>query len=557
MELAILIGELKVVRDYRWHWVLLLYALSQASMAQLAPEQLRLRIEQLRETGTLQIDDVSIAAVELIPDLYERRTFSPTWTRQEQVTGLIELVEESSREGLDPDDYHYAAILQARQELFGAAAALPGRRAELDLILTDSLIRVGYHLRFGKVNPADLDPEWNFDRELLTDDPVATIQAAIDSDSLSAFRSQLMPRGVFYERLQEALAEYRAIEATGGWPLTDPGPTLRPGANDARVPSLARRLLFGGDLSADYAAPADNRYDALLEAGVRSFQERHGLDQDGAVGPATLAALNIPVEQRIEQLRANLERTRWVFEDLEDNFIIVNIASFRAYVVRDGDVAWTTRVQVGTPYRKTPIFKSSMKYLVFNPTWTVPPTILRQDILPRVRENPGYLASKNMEVIDNSGTVIDPFDIDWPNLRGFPYRLVQGPGPTNALGLVKFIFPNEHFVFLHDTPSQALFERQDRAFSSGCIRVESPFDLASLLLGEEWDLERIDAVIQSEVTQTVFLEEPLTVMLLYWTTEVDDGGRVFFLPDVYARDQAVIDGLQEPYSPGVLSVGSN
>jgi murein L,D-transpeptidase YcbB/YkuD len=198
-----------------------------------------------------------------------------------------------------------------------------------------------------------------------------------------------------------------------------------------------------------------------------------------------------------------------------------------------------------------------MKYLVFNPTWTVPPTILRQDILPRVRADPGYLASKNIEVIDNSGAVIDPFDIDWPNLRGFPYRLVQGPGPTNALGRVKFIFPNEHFVFLHDTPSQALFERQDRAFSSGCIRVESPFDLASILLGEEWDLERIDAVIRSEETQTVFLQEPLTVMLLYWTTEVDDEGRVFFLPDVYDRDQPVIDGLQEPYAPSVLSVGFN
>jgi len=546
-----------MIGGYRWHWALMLCAFSQASMAQLAPEQLRIHVEQLRETGTLQIDDVSIAAVELIPELYERRAFSPTWTRQEQVTGLIELVEESSREGLDPDDYHYAAILQARQELFGAAATLPGRHADLDLILTDSLIRVGYHLRFGKVNPEILDPEWNFDRELLTDDPVATIQAAIESDSLTAFRSQLMPRGVFYERLKDALAEYRAVEATGGWQPVDAGPTLRPGATDARVPSLTLRLIIGGDLSADYVAPADNRYDAVLEAGVRNFQERHGLDQDGAIGPATLAALNVTVEQRIEQLRANLERTRWVFEDLENNFIIVNIASFRAYVVRDGDVAWTTRVQVGTPYRKTPIFKSSMKYLVFNPTWTVPPTILRQDILPRVKEDPGYLASKNIEVIDSSGAVIDPFDIDWPNLRGFPYRLVQGPGPTNALGRVKFIFPNEHFVFLHDTPSQALFERQDRAFSSGCIRVESPFDLASLLLGEEWDLERIDAVIRSEVTQTVFLQEPLTVMLLYWTTEVDDEGRVFFLPDVYARDQAVIDGLQEPYAPSVLSVGFN
>ena len=530
---------------------------SAGAVGQEVSEELRMRVEQLRETDALQIDDVSIAAVELIPELYERRAFAPAWTRTEQVTGLIELVEESFREGLNPDEYHYAAIQQAQEVLFGATAALPGRRADLDLILTDSLIRVGYHLRFGKVNPELLDPDWNFDRELLTDDPVATIQAAIDSESLTSFRSQLLPRGFVYERLKGALAEYRAIDAAGGWPLIDPGPTLRPGASDPRVPSLARRLVISGDLSAAYVVPAGNSYDALLEDGVKSFQERHGLDQDGAVGPATLGALNVPVEQRVEQLRANLERARWVFEDLEDNFIVVNIASFRAYLVWDGDVVWTTRVQVGTPYRKSPIFKSSLKYLVFNPTWTVPPTILRQDILPRVREDPGYLASKNIEIFDNSGAVIDPFDIDWPNLRGFPYRLVQGPGPANALGRVKFIFPNEHFVFLHDTPSQALFERQGRAFSSGCIRVESPFELASILLGEEWDRERIDEVIRSEETQTVFLQEPLTVMLLYGTAEMDDDGRVFFFPDVYDRDQPVIDGLQEPYSPNVLSVGFN
>jgi murein L,D-transpeptidase YcbB/YkuD len=278
---------------------------------------------------------------------------------------------------------------------------------------------------------------------------------------------------------------------------------------------------------------------------------------DGAVGPATLAALNVTVARRIEQLRANIERTRWVFEDLEDDFIVVNVAAFRAYLVRDGEITRTIRAQVGTPFRKTPIFKSSMTYLVFNPTWTVPPTILRQDILPRIRENPGYLASKNMEIMDDSGTVIDPFSIDWPDLRGFPYRIVQGPGPTNALGLVKFIFPNEHFVFLHDTPSRELFERQNRAFSSGCIRVESPFELASILLGEEWSLDRIDDVIRSEITQTVFLDDPLSVLLLYWTVEIDEEGRVFFLPDVYDRDQPVIDGLQEPYAAAVLSIGLN
>ncbi len=199
-----------MISGYRWCWALLLCALSQTSMAQLVPEQLRLRVEQLGATGALQIDDVSIAATELIPELYERRAFASAWTRQEQVAGLLELIDESFREGLNPDEYHYSAIQQARQELFGATVPLPARRADLDLILTDSLIRVGYHLRFGKVDPDDLDPDWNLDRELLTDDPVATIQAAIDSESLTAFRSQLIPRGFIDERLKGALSEDRA-----------------------------------------------------------------------------------------------------------------------------------------------------------------------------------------------------------------------------------------------------------------------------------------------------------------------------------------------------------
>jgi len=534
---------------------LLLIAMPCLSPAQDVDEYLRMQVEQLREFGSIEIDGHAIAAAALIPELYERRAFAPAWTTAQQLDGLIEVVEQSFREGFDPADYHHAGIRQARQELFGGAPMSPSRRADLDVLLTDSLIRVGYHVRFGKVNPEQLDPDWNLNREILTDDPVATIQAAIDSDSLTQFRDELLPRGFFYQRLKGALAEYRDIEAAGGWPTIESGPTLRAGDSDERIPVLARRLSASGDLDRDPAQFADMIYDESLQAAAKRFQERHGLLEDGIVGPATLAALNVPVNRRIDQIRANLERTRWVFEDIEDEFIIVNIAAFRVYLVRNRAIAWSTRVQVGRPYRKTPVFKSSLKYLVFNPTWTVPPTILRQDVLPRIRQDPQYLASRNMQVIDNDGQAIDPLSVDWSARQSFPYRFVQGPGPSNALGLVKFIFPNEHFVFLHDTPSRELFERQDRAFSSGCIRVESPFELASLLLGNEWDRQRIDDVIESAATETVFLDEPLTVMLLYWTTEVDDDGRVFFYPDVYDRDQAVIDGLHEDYDPTVLALG--
>jgi murein L,D-transpeptidase YcbB/YkuD len=256
----------------------------------------------------------------------------------------------------------------------------------------------------------------------------------------------------------------------------------------------------------------------------------------------------VPVEQRIERIRASLERTRWVLADLDDEYVVVNIAGFHLSLVRDDNIVWRTRVQVGRPYRRTPVFKAELTYLVFNPTWTVPPTILREDILPAVRRNSGYLASRNIDVIDSRGHIVDPASIDWRGQRSFPYRFVQRPGATNALGQVKFMFPNEHTVYLHDTPSRDLFERESRAFSSGCIRVEYPRELVRLVLGPKWDAARIDALIESGRTETVFLETPIDLLLLYWTAEVDETGRVVFWPDVYERDAGVIAELGKPFT---------
>jgi murein L,D-transpeptidase YcbB/YkuD len=279
---------------------------------------------------------------------------------------------------------------------------------------------------------------------------------------------------------------------------------------------------------------------------VRRFQARHGLAPDGAVGPATLAALNVPVATRIEQLRANLERARWIFYEPESEFLVVNIAGFQLYHLRRGDVVWRTRVQVGRPYRQTPIFRAEMTYLVVNPTWTVPPTIYRNDILPSVRRNPAYLASRNIDAFDASGERVDPATVDWSG-RNPPYRLVQRPGPDNALGRVKFMFPNEHSVYLHDTPSRDLFDRDSRAFISGCIRVENPFELVEQLLGRGWDRARIDEIIASGETTTVQMPEPLPVLLLYWTAEVTPDGIVEFFGDVYERDAALAEALDEPF----------
>jgi murein L,D-transpeptidase YcbB/YkuD len=513
-------------------------------LAQDATDFIRTSVEELRVNGVLQVRGQPVASRDLLPRIYEKREFAPAWTTLRQIDSLLEVLDESYREGLDPDDYHAATVRAARASLSELETLAPNERAELDLLLTDSVIRLGYHLRFGKVDPTALDGNWNSSSELLRDDPAETIQDAIDSPSLREFAARAIPRVFLYQRFKAALAEYRAIEANGGWPLVPAGPTLAPGATDARIRALAARLAVTGDLPP--SAPADGMvYDEPLAAAVRRFQGRHGLAADAVVGPATLGALNVPVAARIEQLRANLERARWVLYDPESEFVVVNIAGFQLYIVRRGEVAWRTRVQVGRPYRQTPIFRAEMTYLVVNPTWTVPPTIYRNDILPAVRRDPSYLASRNIDAFNASGKAVDPAAVDWSG-RHPPYRLVQRPGPDNALGRIKFMFPNEHAVYLHDTPSRDLFERDSRAFSSGCIRVEDPFGLAEQLLGAR-GRDRVESVVASGRTQTVFLDKPMTVMLLYWTAEVDADGRVSFFPDVYARDPGVVAALAEPF----------
>jgi len=321
---------------------------------------------------------------------------------------------------------------------------------------------------------------------------------------------------------------------------------------DDRVPTLRRRLEIEGDMTTG-AGNGSRRFDDPLRDAVIVFQERNGLDPDGVVGPRTLDALNVPVERRIDQIRVNLERARWVLRDVQGDYLVTNIAGFRVYLVRDHEIVWSTRAQVGKPYRKTPVFKAELEYVVFNPTWTVPPTILRNDVLPKIKSDPDYLRQKNMVLLDRGGKIVDPAGLDWSAIgdRGFPYVVRQEPGPGNALGRVKFIFPNSHFVFLHDTPSRALFERADRTFSSGCIRVERPLELAELLLDDpgNWNREAIDAVLDSGKTRTVFLDKPIPVLLLYWTVRLDPSGedRIGFYRDVYDRDDAVLEALREGF----------
>ena len=511
-----------------------------------ASEALRERIEQLRADPDAQVDGVTLAATRLVPELYERRGFTPLWTSSAARDDLRRAIRDSEADGLDPEDYLLSPLERAR-----AAAEAPGAtldaQIDYDVLQSEALVRLLYHLIFGKLDPASFDPNWNFTRSLDHVDRAEFVQKLIDSGELYARIEAEKPSHPLYQRLKAALARMRELAARGGWPELARGPTMKLGVIDTRVTALRARLAAEGGLGPDESGVGD-RFDAPLAAAVSRFQACHGLDQDGSVGAATLAELNVPVAARIQQLRVNLERGRWLLQDLDPTFIVVNVAGFDVYYVRDGKPVWQARAQVGRPVRETPIFRSEIRYLVVNPTWTVPPVILEEDILPAQKRDPRTLEKKGLQVVDHSGQVVPESSIDWANAtpRNFRYMLRQPAGPDNALGRVKFVFPNPHAVYLHDTPSKSLFERGQRTFSSGCIRVENALDLATLLLEGQpgWDRAALDQAVAEGTTRTVTLAKRVPILLTYWTAWVDQSGVLQLRRDVYGRDAIVAAGLE-------------
>ena len=506
------------------------------------------RLDALSSGAAPQVLGAPLGAAKLIPAFYQERGYRLAWEDPADVQDLIVIAGRSYERGLAPGDYHLPLVLELLRQARDAPTPEPERQVELDLLLTDSLARLASHAYFGKVDPVDLDGDWNFRRRFDGQEPVHALNQLLGRGELEERFADLIQPPQFYRRLQQALADYRALAAAGGWPRVPEGPTLEFGDQGERPALLRERLRVSGDLGSEPVAdPA--LFDAQLEAGVKAFQERHGLAPDGKVGPRTLAALNQPVSARIRQIRVNMERARWVQRDLPDDFLLVDIAGFRASLVRSGKEVWHSRAQVGRPYRETPVFRADLTYLELNPTWTVPPTVLEEDILPQVRKDPDYLSHRNMRVLDARGVSLDPSAIDWSAVsdRNFPYLLRQDPGPKNALGRIKFMFPNPHSVYLHDTPSKSLFERPQRAFSSGCIRIEKPLALAELLLDDpQWDRARIAREIGTGRTSILTLDRPLPVLLLYWTAEVGDDGRVYFREDLYQRDTRLLQALNAP-----------
>ncbi|MBK1731694.1 L,D-transpeptidase family protein [Thiococcus pfennigii] len=509
-----------------------------------ADDLLRARLAPLDDEQAA-VAGVTLASGPLLADLYRARDWRPAWDAA-RLAALRRLLLASRGDGFHRGDFHFR-VVDAILGGGGLEALPPEHRVEADILLSDSLVRYLHHHRFGKVDPVALDPRGTQFEPASSTALAQALVAALAADDLEAYIAREIRWPGFYRDLRAGLEHYRAIAAAGGWPTVPEGPTLRLDAQDARVPAVRARLLATGDYSTEAPLPEDPLvYDRVLRAAVEHFQARHGLAVDGVIGPQTRAAMNVDVAQRIDQIRVNLERMRWFAHDLPADFVLVNIPAYRVDLYRDGAPRWSTRAIVGRPGRETPVFRDRLAYLEVNPTWTVPPTILAEDILPNMRVDRGYLAERGLQVVDYRGNRIRPERVDWDQpAASFPYLLRQPPSDDNALGRIKFMFPNQFAVYLHDTPQRALFARPQRALSSGCVRVEDPLRLAELLLDDpqRWDRAAFEEIIASDRTRVVRLERPLAVLLAYWTAEADGDGQIAFRPDIYGRDAALLEAL--------------
>jgi murein L,D-transpeptidase YcbB/YkuD len=522
-------------------------------------DAIRNRLEAGTIRGEWTAAGEEILAVRALPEVYAERGFYEIWVSGGRMTSaailFLAYLRRGDEEGLRPEDYH----LQTIDSLLSTSHSLPGpetrRQVDLELLLSDAFLVFGSHLLQGRVNPVSINPEWLANRRNANMSRVLS-EAAETGEFVDALVG-LLPLQPGYGKLKRTLSHFREVTGAGGWGVVPEGQTLREGDSDPRVLALRARLTVSGDYhpAAGTAPEGQNAqlFDSVLDASVRRFQARHGLDPDGAVGSGTLEAMNVSSEERVRQLEVNLERWRWLPEDLGPRHILVNIAGFSVSVVEGDAHVMEMRAIVGRLYRQTPVFSSRMTYLVLSPFWHVPPTIAAVDKLPEIKRDPSYIASQRMVLLDAStNQPVDVSSVDWDAMTGNGfnqrYRLRQDPGPNNALGDVKFMFPNPHNVYLHDTPSRELFARAERGFSSGCIRVERPLEVAEYLLRGDprWSREGIRAAVDRRVETTVALPEPVPVHVQYWTAWVGEADELNFRRDLYMRDALVHEALSAP-----------
>lgn len=488
------------------------------------------------ETPTGSIDSVALLKNKPLYSFYKLNGFCSVWNTPEKRKTAAEAIANAEKEGLNPEDYQLSKILANEKRIDSLSEK---EITDYDLLLTTSLEKYISDLSFGKLNPKKIYDDW--DLKVVKSDSHKNLSDALQKDSLSTIIEKAKPNHPIYKRLENALVlinqfpedTLKTIEFVRN---------LKPNDTSKTFISIKKRLSYWNDLKNLQAFT--NLYDAETQNAVKRFQLRHGLEPDGIIGKGTLAQLNVSKDIRKKQIIANMERWRWFPKEMGEHYIIVNIPEYKLRTVFKSDTTRTHNVIVGTVARKTPILTSKLSYAVFNPTWTVPPTILKEDIIPSMMKNRNYLKGKNITIYDQKGKEVNPWS--WNPANAKKYRYVQSPGTYNSLGMVKIIFPNNFSVYLHDTNHKEYFEKTDRSLSSGCVRVQDPLELTEYLLDDKknWNVEKITETLKTEKTKNATFKSDIFIHQLYWTAW-SDKGLLYFTPDIYDLDASLYAKLRQ------------
>ena len=545
-------------------FILLIFAAVQGG----SPESIPHRADSAPENGPLAEAMVSMEtfggiriAGDTLPfrrdmaDFYRNRGYAMAWLAHglpgKQARQVSDVVAESRLDGLDPGDYH-AAALDSLLRLFSRKMfrrVYVDRKAdlELELLLTHAFLKLGADLLSGSRPWIEPDrwpltaESWDLSRYLET-----LLAGGLD---MGEGLQRLAPPAPEYAIMKGWLAEYSRRKLLGGWPLVPEGPILGPGSEGERVVSLCLRLQASGDMVGQACVDS---FSISMQQGLGRFQARHGLKSTGVLDPPSLTQLNVPVEERLNQMRLNLEYWRWLPRNLGERHVRINLADFSLGAFEAGQAVLTMKVVIGRKEDRTPVFSDRMVAVVLNPAWNVPGSIAREELLPELQKDPEFLSRHEMDLLSDasdSAFLLRSDSVDWSAVsrETFRFRVRQRPGAQNALGRVKFVLTNPYQIYLHDTPSIRYFQRSDRALSHGCVRLEKPLELASWALGPAsgWDADNLSKEIGKEKVKTLPIPGGgIPVHILYWTAFVDKQGVLHFRRDIYGLDRIIGQGAK-------------
>lgn len=475
-----------------------------------------------------------------IQKFYKERAFEPAWSDPELRKKFIDILKNAEVEGLFFKDYH-GDELEAKESSLKAIGM--EEKSNLDLLFTDAFFKFSLHLLNGKTDPQKIHEIFDLPKNHA--DLIALLKESIRTGELEPAFNKIRPSNPIYKQLITALEVYKVKKEEGeDFKKIETGELIKPNTQDPRLPKIKFRLMILEYLKD--VDPFSYDYSQPVQDAVKQLQLENGLLADAIIGNSTIKILNINYADRYDQILANLERWRWYPRDLGEHYILVNIANYHLEVIKEKKIVSDHKTMVGTDVRKTPIFSDEIEYIVFNPNWTIPPTIKIKDVIPGARNSLDYLKRKNIDIYNSNGDLMDPSEIDWDGNKVKSYTFRQSPGSSNPLGKVKIIYPNKHMIYLHDTPSQSLFARNSRAQSSGCIRVQNALELAKYLLSDQpkYSSEKIDEIVDKGKITEVKVNQRVKVYHLYWTAWMEND-QPRFTEDIYSYDEKIIAGLNK------------